>query len=912
MRSLFIAGLIFLSFSGHSQDSVKIYHVTWEYRGQSFGEFVREAEAIHDIRFFFVEEWFAGRLLGNYGDPVSVSRVLDNYLSGSGIYYLITARGDIILTKGYMVRLPESRDAEESKFLPREVLTEIKGDEKIATSMFIDVGNPADRNKPGNATISGWVRMDNTGEPIAGVTVFNPQLSLGAVTNAYGFYSLSMPRGSYSLQYSFIGMREQRVNVNLHGDGEIDMEMSSVLIPLKEAIISAQRNATIQRFEVGLEKISVVNLKLLPTSLGESDIIKSVLFVTGVKVVGEGSAGFNVRGGSADQNLILLYGAPLYNPNHFFGFFSAVNADIIRDVTLYKGGIPARFGGRVSSVLDIVPKEGNRKEFAGNAGISPVTAHLMIEAPLIEDKCSFIVTGRSTYSNWIFKRIDNPWLKNSMAFFYDIAGRLSYDLNRNNKLEFSSYFSNDAFRLNSDTLYRYDNTILSLKWKHFFSNRFFTQLAVNTSRYDYTISGDRVLQEGFTMAHNVRSSGFKADFNWYPAGRSEMNFGTELVYYSIRPGDYLPSNDSSLVNPYLIQKENALETALWFDQKVQVTSFLSVNAGLRFSSFFALGPADVMLYDPSRPRELSTITDTISFSQGRIIKSYAGPEFRISMNFILADNSSFKINYNKTRQYLHLLTNTTAVSPTDTWKLSDYYLKPQIGDQIAIGYYRMLYRNSIETSAEIYYKRISNMLDYKGGAKLVLNENIETEIINVRGRAYGAELSVRSTEGRLRWSAGYTYSRILIRSVTEFKEELINSGKWFPASFDKPHDVSATLNYLFSRRFSFSASYTYSTGRPITYPAGVYQTGGITVPFYSERNKYRIPDYSRLDLSMKISGNLKTNKIAHPHWTISVYNILGRANVYSVYFREENNQIKGYKLSIFAQAIPSVTYSFDF
>jgi hypothetical protein len=890
----------------------KEYPVTWIYKGQTFKDFVIKAESIYNLKFFYDEEWVSEIKLQDYGDSVTVTRVLDRFLSAQNIYYFINNHGNIIVTKGFMVKRIESVPDDEVRYIPSDILSDTTGDQQVSGNVFIDIGNPADRSKPGNAVISGYVRTGNTREPIAGVTVYNQKLSIGTITNAHGFYSLSMPRGSHSIQFTFIGMKEKRININLYGSGELDMEMSSVLIPLQEAIVSAHRNKTMQRFEVGLENISIVNLRLLPTSLGESDIIKSVLFIPGVKVVGEGSSGFNVRGGSSDQNLILLYGAPLYNSNHFFGFFSAVNSDIIKDVSLYKGGIPARYGGRISSVLDITAKEGNRKEFNGNAGISPVTAHLMIEAPVIKDKCSFIMTGRSTYSNWVLKQIDNPVLQNSLASFYDVNGRLSYDLGKNNKLELASYLSNDAFRLNSDTLYKYDNNILSVKWRHFFSNRLFSEFSFNNSNYRYEISSQRVLQEGFKLNHAINSSGLKADFNWYPEGRSELNFGADMTQYSINPGDYLPSNDSSLVIPDLIQREKAVEAAVYIDEKYTLTDFLSINAGLRLSSFFALGPADIMLYDPSLPRSIFTIKDTLNVDSGHIIKAYSGPEFRVSLNFRFSDNSSFKINYNKTRQYLHLLTNTTAISPTDTWKLSDYHLKPQVGDQFAIGFYRLLYRNNIETSAELYYKTIKNMIDFKGGAKLIMNENAETEIINVKGRSYGLELMIKSTEGRLRWSAGYTYSRVFIKSVSDFSEELINSGKWYPANFDKPHDLVATFNFLVSRRFSFSASYTYNTGRPITYPVGVYQTEGITVPFYSERNKYRIPDYSRLDLSMKISGNLKLNKIAHPNWSFSVYNILGRPNVYSVYFGEENNRVKGYKLSIFAQAIPSVTYSFDF
>ena len=380
------------------------------------------------------------------------------------------------------------------------------------------------------------------------MTVFIQKLSAGAISNEYGFYSMTVRRGIHVLQFTFIGMKEKTINLNLYGTGELNVDMNSVLIPLKETVISAQKSVTLQRFEVGAEKINITTFKLLPTSLGESDIIKSVLLIPGVQSVGEGSAGFNVRGGSADQNLILLYGAPIYNSSHFFGFFSAVNSDIIKDVTLYKGGIPARYGGRISSVLDIGTKEGNRKEFAGSAGISPITTHVSVEGPIIKDTLTYLLTARTTYSNWIFSLIKDPALHNSEASFYDLNGKLTYDFNKNNKIDFSAYTSHDDFRFNSDTLYSYNNNIFALKWRHFFNSRFFSSVSVNNSSYNYDISSQYLVTEAFALSHKINSTGFKADFNWF-LGRNEINFGVDLNRYSISPGSYLPDSDSSLVIP---------------------------------------------------------------------------------------------------------------------------------------------------------------------------------------------------------------------------------------------------------------------------------------------------------------------------------------------------------------------------
>jgi hypothetical protein len=887
------------------------YIVTWEYKDLMFKEFVSTAEKQLKVKFFYDEEWVNDLKLGDYNGSRSLNEILNSLFIGRSLYFFIDDSGYVVITKVYSVMVSNSKSEKENKFIPPTDYGDSGVSQQSAVNTFVEIGNPADRYKPGNVTVSGYISNRDTREPVAGVTVFIQKLSVGTITNEFGFYTLNLPRGIHLLQFSFIGMKDKTINLNLFGSGEMNVEMNSMLIPLKETIVSAQKSVTLQRFEVGAEKINITSFRLLPTSLGESDIIKSVLLIPGVQSVGEGSAGFNVRGGSADQNLIMLYGAPIYNSSHFFGFFSAVNSDIIKDVTLYKGGIPGRYGGRISSVLDIGSKEGNRKEFAGNAGISPITTHVMVEGPIIKDTLTYILTARTTYSNWIFSLIQNPSLHRSRASFYDLNGKITYDLNKNNKIDISSYFSHDAFRFNSDTVYSYENSLFVLRWRHFFNSRFFSVVSLNNSSYKYNISSESVATEAFNLSHKINSSGFKADFNWFQ-GRNEVNFGLDINRYSILPGSYLPASDSSLIIQDIIEKERAWEGALYIDDKFILNNFLSVNIGMRVSSYFSFGPSSVMLYNPEYSKSRSTVTDTLNFTSGKIISKYAGPELRVSLNFRISDKNSFKINYNRTRQYLHLLSNSTSISPTDTWKLSDYYLKPQIGDQFAIGFYKILFRGSYETSAELYYKEIKNMADFKGGTKLIMDENIEKDIVNVKGKAYGLELTFKKTEGKLRYSIGYTYARTFIKSLGSFSDEIINGGMWFPANFDKPNDLVVTFNYLLSRRFSFSSNYTWSTGRPITYPVSTYRISGKLLVNYSDRNKYRIPDYSRLDLSFKVSGNLKSHKIAHPNWTFSVYNLLGRQNVYSIYFKKEGEIVKGYKLSVFGQAIPTVTFSFDF
>jgi len=568
------------------------YKLTDDLKNLSFREFVAKAESLYHVKFFYKNEWVADLKTGDYPNCSTLACLLDDMFKGTSLYYIIEESGNIVITSRFAVKVTAEAPEKSNNFLPPGEYATAADNQRTEGNASVEVGNPMEKNKSGNVVLTGYIKNSDTKEPVSGVTVFVQKLSMGTISNEYGFYTLSLPRGIHYLQFSFIGMREKNVNLNLYGSGELNVEMKSVMIPLKEAVISAQKSVTLQRFEVGAEKINITSFKLLPTSMGESDIIKSVLLIPGVQSVGEGSAGFNVRGGSADQNLILLYGAPIYNSSHFFGFFSAVNSDIIKDVTLYKGGIPSRYGGRISSVLDIGSKEGNRKEFAGNAGISPITTHISLEGPIIKDTLTYLFTARTTYSNWIFGLIKNSQLHNSRASFYDLNGKITYDYNKNNRIDFSAYRSHDAFRFNSDTTYGYNNNVLAVKWRHFFNSRFFSAFSVNNSSYSYDISSQFRTTEAFVLSHRLNSTGLKADFNWF-LGRNEINFGLDLTRYAVVPGSYQPYNDSSLVVPNTLRKEKAWEGALYVDDKIQLNDFLSVNAGIRLSSFFTFGPQSV-------------------------------------------------------------------------------------------------------------------------------------------------------------------------------------------------------------------------------------------------------------------------------------------------------------------------------
>ena len=910
MKSRLIIILFFSVFLLEANAQVK-YSLPASPSTVSFREFVGLAESILPVRFYYREEWVTNIQVAPYGNATPLSDILERAFSGTTLHYYVNARGQVILTDNYAIKVSEAEQGPEDVFLPKAGDAFQVPDQQGTGNISVEIGNPADKNLPGKVILSGYVKNKTTKEPVAGVTVYIQKLSAGAISNDYGFYSIVIPRGAYPVRFSSIGMKERTINATVYGPGELNVDMSTGLIPLKEVVVSADKRVTMRRYEVGVEKINMTSFKLLPSSMGEPDIIRNILLLTGVQTVGEGATGFNVRGGSADQNLVLLYNAPVYNTSHFFGFFSAINSDLIKDVTLYKGGIPAKYGGRISSVLDVSTKDGNKEKFAGSAGISPIATHLTIEGPIIKNKLSIIAAARTTYSNWIFKLINDRAIRKSRAWFYDLNGKITWDADEKNKFELASYYSSDAFRLSSDTLFSYSNRILSFSWRHFYTTRLFSSVSVTNSDYRYNISSHQSMYDAFILSHRINSTGVKADVNWFQ-GKNEFNFGLDMTAYKVLPGTFMPYNDSSLVIPTRIEKEQAMEASLYAGDKFKVNDFLSLNVGIRLSSYFSFGPQSVMVYNPAISRSKYSIIDTLNYSSGRIISKYFGPEIRLSANITLSEMNSLKLNYNRTRQNLHLLTNSSSISPSDVWKLSDMYLKPETGDQVAAGFYQMLLNSRMEGSAEIYFKSMRNMIDFKGGTNLIMDDNIEKDIINMKGRAYGIELALKKTEGKLRFTLGYTYSRIFVKSLGKFPDEAINSGKWFPANHDKPNDLVITFNYLFSRRFSMSSTYTWSTGRPVTDPLSTYFFFGNVLVHYSDRNAFRIPDYSRLDLSFRIGGNLKSHRLAHPNWTFSVYNLLGRENVYSIYYKNVNDFVRGYKISVFAQAFPTITFSFDF
>ncbi len=907
--------VIVISSSLHAQQQRLI---SGQFTGITFDQMVEAIEKQSNYRFYYDKRWTDSLVVNLNVERKFIQDILAGIFTGTDLYFAIDLMNHVFITRERQIlaqlppdffgenqghRKPLSFDFSQYEKKEKQL--------KLTETKMHNIGRNTGITQ-GDATIAGNIRDINTGEPLIGAPVFVENPTIGITTDQFGYYALTLPKGRHELKIQSIGMKNTSRLIMLYSSGRLDIEMDEDITPLKEVVVEAEGEAHVMGMQMGMEKLDIKTMKQIPLALGETDIMKVVLTLPGVQSVGEGTVGLNVRGGAANQNLLLFNDAVVYNPSHLFGFFSTFNPDVLKNVELYKSSIQAEYGGRLSSVLDVHTREGNTKKFSGSGGISPITGRLSLEGPIIKDKTSFIIGGRSTYSGWLLRRLDSKELKNSTASFYDITANLSHKINDNNSLYLSVYTSKDKFRLNNDTTYSYRDQNASVKWKHLFNNKLYGVITGGFSHYNYSVESRKNPVNAFTMAFDIRQLNAKADFSYFPNSRHTINAGISSIRYDLAPGKILPDGNESKMKPDILQDEQGLESALYISENFEINSKFSLYLGLRYSFYQYLGPKDVFQYAPNLPRQTGNITDTIQYASNKSISSYHGAEPRVSLRYMVSKISSVKLSYNRMRQYIQMLSNTTAINPTDIWKLSDAYIKPQLGDQISFGFYQYLKRNTIETSIETYYKNTEGMADYKNGAVLLLNHHLETDVVDARGKAYGLEFMVKKLSGKLNGWVSYTYSKSLIQTKGNFQDETVNGGAYYASNYDKPHAVNFIGNYKFNRRFNFSLNVIYSTGRPITLPIAKYEVDGTTRIFYSQRNQYRIPDYFRTDISINIEGNHKIRKLAHSSWTFAVYNLLGRANPYSIYFVSENGKIAGYKFSIFARPIPTITYNFKF
>lgn len=896
--------------------------VSGTYHNIPVQQFLLQLETKTGYRFYYDTLMFDSVKVDLSVKDQPLLNVLDLAFKNTAISYSADNQKNIFITRGLAVQstLPQGffvsgkGNSKDTLFVKgMNYLSDTSGKSQNATqeNKLYVIGEENITNAPGGITVAGYVRDAKTGEPVIGASVYIENPRIGVFTDQYGYYSITLPKGRITLYIQSIGMYDTKRQLLVKGSGKMNIETQQEVMTLKRVIVSAEKASNVKGLQMGVQKIDIKSIKQVPVAFGEADILKVVLTLPGVKSVGEASTGLNVRGGSADQNLILFNDATIYNPSHFFGMFSAFNPEVVKDVELYKASVPAKYGGRLSSVLEINSREGNKKNISGTAGIGLLTSRINIEGPLIKDKSSFIIGGRTTYANWLLNLLPDEY-KNSKAGFYDLNLNINHQIDKKSSIYLTAYMSSDRFNLNSDTVYKYGNQNLSLKYKHLFNNKIYMLVTAGYDHYDYDISSSRNPIYAYSLGFDINQGYFKTHFNYYLSSKHTLEFGLNSIYYKLHPGNYKPLGKESLVVNDIMAPEQALESALYLSDKYNITDALSVEGGLRYSMFNSFGPASINNYRPGVPKTEDNIISTTQYDKGKIMKTYHGPEIRLSARYALSSDLSLKAAYNTQRQYIHVLSNTSAMAPTDIWKLSDPNIKPQFGDQVSLGLYKNFKSNTIETSVEVYYKRIKDYLDYKSGAILILNHHIETDVISTKGKAYGVELLVKKLTGKLNGWLSYTYSRTLLKMDDPNAGEIINKGMYYPANYDKPHDFTVIGNYKFSHRFSVSLNTTYSTGRPITLPIGKFYYAGAERTLYADRNANRIPDYFRTDFSMNIEGNHKVHQKTHNSFSIGVYNMLGRKNPYSVYYVSENGIVNGYKLSIFGSPIPFINYNIRF
>ena len=766
-------------------------------------------------------------------------------------------------------------------------------------------------------TLSGVVTDESSNETLIGVNILFPEQQTGTNTNEYGFYSITLPEGTYKLIISYLGFQNIVETIELTSDITKNFNLNEATESLDEVIITQDiEKLNIRKPQMSVNALSAGTIKQIPVVLGEADVIKAITLLPGVTTAGEGASGFNVRGGSADQNLILLDEATIYNSSHLFGFFSVFNPDAIKDLRLYKGGIPARYGGRVSSVLDIYQKEGNSNEFHANGGIGLVSSRLLAEGPIKKQKGSFLLGGRASYAHLFLPLFD----VDNIAYFYDLNTKLSYKLNQNNNIYLSGYFGRDVFSLNDSFENTYGNTVLNFRWNHLFSDKLFSNLSLIYSDYYYGLNLDLI---GFDWNSGIRNFNIKYDFKHYLSDKIKLQYGLNSIYHKFNPGEIEPSNSTSGINRQKLIDKYALESALYFDVEHQLGEKLTASYGLRYSNFLRLGQSELNLYendqavifnDQLQIYEKANPINTEEFNRSDVIKSFNNLEPRLALAYQLNNNSSIKTSYNRMTQYLHLLSNTSSPTPLDVWTPSGKYVKPQILDQYAVGYFRNLSNNTYSLEFETFYKTVKNRIDYIDGADLIANDAIEQVILNGKARAYGLELLLRKNEGRLTGWLAYTLSKSEQQTIgRSINETGINNGEWYNTPYDKTHDISFTGSFELNKKWSLNANFLFQSGQPVTYPNGQYEYNGLRIPSYTNRNEYRLPTYHRLDISANYSPKPNKTKGYRSHWIFGIYNIYNRRNAASINFRQNRDTSKNeaVRLAIFG-IVPSVSYNFKF
>ncbi len=892
-----------------------------EFNDVPFVEFVEKVEAQTGASFYFLEKWIRGIRVTVSGDENSLRQTLDKTLLPAGLSYVLINSNQIYLSNqarlvatlpGYTEKVALEDERSDPGLSGSITNTEQKyiDGRKAGILETLHVGSAKEGEGKSNAVIHGKLTDLESDEPLIGATIYFEELSQGAATDVDGRYSIIVKPGKYTVEFKCMGMKEKSCYLEVHSGGNLSIALEKSVISLTEVVVHANRYHNVRGTQMGFDRLNYKVLKEVPVVMGEKDILKVVQMLPGVQSVGEGAAGFNVRGSAADQNMIYINKVPVYNSSHLFGFFTSFSPDIVKDFTLYKSNLPASYGGRLASVFDISTRQGNMNKYTARGGISPVTGHLTLEGPVVKDKAALILTARSTYSDWILKQLEDPVLRESSASFHDFAGAFTWEPDDKTLIKAFGYISEDQFTLGTTNDYAYSNLGGSVNVRRRMGDRMNGEFALVYGEYQFSTIDRQVESEAYSQDYRINHYEAKADLSWLSLGKHKLTYGANFIFYDLDRGNVEPWGDLSLRVPVELGVENGVEAAVYLADEITLLPWLTLYGGLRYAAYKSLGPDEVLIYGKNQPLEPGNVTDTLYFGQNEVSSTYTSLEPRLAVNVMLGPNNSLKFSYNRVRQFMFMLSNTIAISPTDQWKLCDYYIKPPFVDQYSLGYYLDIPRGTVSTSLEIYYKSISDVVDYKDGASFISTPNTETLILQGDQEAYGVEAMIKKGAGKVSGWLAYSYSRSFMQIQSPFPGESINEGNPYPSNYDRPHSLSVVANFKLNRRLSFSSNVVYMTGRPATFPVSIYYVEGMQYVDYSDRNSNRIPDYFRLDFSLNLEGNLKERKLFHSYWMLNFYNVTGRQNAYSIYFQNEDGVINGYKLSIFGQMIVTLSWNF--
>lgn len=891
--------------------------LNWHLKNVGFTEFCKQVYLQSAVKVYYHDQWVGKIIVTLDADSLTVKEAVALAVKGTGLIVSVW-NNNLILLPGDKIpdALPQFRiKSRQADTTSEREKTVTESEERYITgrksdvTQTIHIGKPGLTSRSSRAKLLGRVLDQESGEPLIGAAIYITETKAGAVTDINGFFSIYLKPGDYNIRVEYIGYEKKKFLLDVNSDGNFTVNLKKAIIQMKEVVVYGDRQMIMQVKDPGLDKISLKSIKELPMMMGERDILKVSGTLPGILTAGEGAAGLNVRGGGSDQNAFYINKIPIYNTSHLFGFFPAFNSDIIKDFSIYKGHIPAQYGGRLSSVFNIITRQGNRKHFTIHGGVSPIAGNIVVEGPLKKDTCSVLFSARSTYSDWILARIKDPDIRKSRAGFNDFAGGVNYDTQKN-QLSLFMYHSNDRFKLADISSFKYSNTGASLSVNHNFNNILRGEFAFMGSSYSFNTTDKQEISSAYTHTYTIDHYEMRGDMKQMLSDNNRLEYGAGFILYKLNRGTVTPYNEQSLRIAVPLGKEQGVESSVYISDEYDILSWLNLTLGVRYATFTPLGPKTVYSYAPDNPLDIRYITDTSTYGANRIIKWYGEPDIRAAVNLETDANGSVKLAFNQLHQNLFMLNNATTIAPNSQWKLADYHINPSRSRQVSLGVFRTLAGMGVETSVEAYYKRIYDYPEFKDGADFLNNPLVETSVLRGQGTAYGVEFFLKRSRRRLEGWLSYTYSRSITRVNGDFAWDKINGGEAYPANQDIPHSLNLVMNYHVSRRFTLSSIFTYQSGKPITYPSSIYYIDGIPYLDYSKRNAYRIPDYIRTDFSATIEGNLKKNKLIHSSLILSLYNAFGRENPYSVYFKTEQGKIKSYQYSVIGVPIFTVTWIF--